>query len=137
MSSIYDDPRVTAGEGRVRFDEIGDRVKGRITKAEVYIGMGNGYRYEIAEAMVRQTNQQGQWPQAEVIATPGNLVEQLKKQQPLVGDMVDIELTDLRKTPAGTAKLFRVETQKNLQPVAPTPAPAQPYPQAQPDDPWA
>lgn len=137
MSNIYDDPRVTAGEGRVRFEEIGDRAKGRITRAAVYTGMGNGYRYELADAMVRQGGQQGRWPIADVICTPGQLVEQLKRQQPQMGDTVDIELTDLRTSPAGTAKLFRVETQKALQPAGYAPAPAQPYPQAPANDPWA
>jgi len=132
---------------RIRFDEVGDRAKGRITNVEVFTGMGNGWKYDLANVAVRQSNTQEMRNQAEVIATPTNLVAQLKEQRPRTGDTLDIELIDLRKTAAGTAKIFRVETtkaepgqipgQQNLfgdGAAAPTPAPTAPAPAAPDDD---
>lgn len=134
MPSIYDDPRVSGGD-RIRFEAVGDRVRGRITKAEVYVGQNaSGYRYELAEAAVRQAGRQAQMPYAEVIATQTQLVPQLKDQEPLEGDTVDIELIDLKKTGGNfTMKVFNVATQKAAVTVPPNTTTPPPVAAAQDD----
>jgi hypothetical protein len=117
MTDPYDDPRVAVAEGKVTFDEIGDRAKGRIVKLDVFTGMGNGWRYELVDAAVKQRGRQERWDTATITATAGQLVAQLKEQRPRVGDTLDIELIDLRKAAQGTAKIFNVETQKAMVPV--------------------
>ena len=118
MTDPYDDPRVTAEEGKVVFEAIGDRARGRIVKLDVFTGMGSGWRYELVDVAVRQGAHQARWETATVTATATQLVAQLKNQRPRVNDMLDIELIDLRKVGQGTAKIFNVVTEKAMQPVA-------------------
>lgn len=117
MPGVWDDPRVKSGsEDRLKFEQIGDRVKGRLTAVEVFQGQTNGFTIKLADVVARQLGQDITKPEGEVIATAVQLVAQLKEQSPEVGDTLDIQLTNLTPAKVGTLKHFDVRTQKALQP---------------------
>lgn len=124
MTGIWDDPRVVTGaEGRLKFEAIGDRVQGRLTAVEVFQGQTNGFKITLADVVARQMGNEVRVPEGQIIATAVQLVQQLKDQQPEMGDTLDIQLTNLTKATVGTLKHFDVRTQKALAPTQPTPQP--------------
>ena len=123
MPGVWDDPRVKSGsEDRLKFEQIGDRVKGRLTAVEVFQGQTNGFQVSLADVVARQMGQDVKLAEGQIIATAVQLVAQLKEQSPEVGDTVDIQLTNLTPAKVGTLKHFDVRTQKALQPTAQPPA---------------
>lgn len=135
MPNIYDDPRVKGTMvPRLRFERVGDRGRGVVTEADIFTTNTNtGFRYTLAEVVARQEGNQLRLDQAELMAGTRNMVEQLLIKQPQVGDILDVELIELKPSSYGNpAKLYRVNVDKQTegQPLprseTPSPAPASP-----------
>jgi hypothetical protein len=112
MSNPYNDPRLQSALGvRARFERIGDRVRGVVTMIDVFSsGNGNALLYKVAEVTMSQEGRQSRQDEIEIIAGSKNLLGQLMVKQPQVGDVLDLELIELRPSPMGNPlKVFKVE----------------------------
>jgi hypothetical protein len=114
--SVWNDPRVKTG--RIKFEAIGDRVRGRITAVAVYEGQANGFEVTLADVSFRQQGQNETKAEGSFIATATNLVGQLKTLAPKVGDVLDVELSGLNPVKLGTAKIFTVKVNEGAAPAA-------------------
>jgi hypothetical protein len=127
MTSIYDDPELKGGsDDRLKFTDIGDRVKGRVTHIEKFRGQTVGLKYTLAGVVARQAGQPVQLASGTLICTASKLVAELMDVRPEVGDTLDIQLTN--KTPAAVGHLhhFAVNVERASAPAAAPVDPAQP-----------
>jgi hypothetical protein len=121
-SNIYDDPDLQPDDNfpdQVRLDRVGDRVRGRVLSVEKI-----NTRFGPTPKYMLRTNEGDQ----SLLAGAKNLWGQLLNLKPDVGDVLTIELIELRTVSQGTAKIFDVQCEPGERPTAP---PAQaPAPQA-------
>jgi len=122
MPSIYDDPELQQDDDypdQVRFDRVGDSVRGRVLSMEkITTRFGPTPKY-----MLRTER-------GDVSLLPGakNLWGQLLSIKPDVGDVLTIELIELRTVSQGTAKIFDVKCEPGDRPTAPPPTAPAPDP---------
>jgi hypothetical protein len=137
-SDPYDDPRMQQGD-RVKFEQIGDRIKGVVVNVEVVSNAnGNSYHYKMGESVVSQLGRQSRRDSTEFFAGTANLVGQLNVKRPRPGDVLDIVLKELRPNPGRSdTKFYDVEVtpyqaggqSPQAPPEPPPPPPAPPGPQ--------
>jgi hypothetical protein len=105
-TDIYDDPRINAGDSeypnQVRFDRVGDKVRGRVLSIEVIdTTFGPTLKYMLFTGD----------RQVSMLAGTKNLHGQMLSKRPRPGDVIDVELIELRDTQRGTAKIFDVKVE--------------------------
>lgn len=104
---VYDDPELRSEDDypdTVTFDRPGDRVRGEVIRVDrADLPFGPVLKYSILEERSRR--------EVQLLAGPKNLKGQLLKLRPRPGDILDVELVELRRTGAGSnpAKLFDVQ----------------------------
>jgi hypothetical protein len=117
MPSIYDDPDLQQESDfpdQVRFERTGDRVRGRVLTVEKI----NTRLGPVAKYLLMTDD-----GQRSLLAGAKNLWGQLLEIKPEPGDVLDIELIELRSVSNGTAKIFDVKvTHHSASSLAPPPA---------------
>jgi hypothetical protein len=117
MPNIYDDPDLqpdTDYPDQIKLERVGDKVRGRVLSAEkITTRFGPTPKY-----MLR--TQQGD---QSLLAGAKNLWGQLLELKPEVGDVLTIELIELRTVSQGTAKIFDVACERGDRPAVPPPVP--------------
>jgi hypothetical protein len=105
MPDIYSDPDLQPDNDypdQVRFDVVHDRVRGRVLSIEkINTRFGPTAKY-----MLFTEN-----GEVSMLAGSKNLWGQMLTQKPQVGDVLDVELIELRQTAQGTAKIFDVQVE--------------------------
>ena len=107
MPSIYDDPDLQQQSDfpdQVRFDRTGDRVRGRVLTVEKI----NTRLGPVAKYLLMTDD-----GQRSLLAGAKNLWGQLLEIKPEPGDVLDIELIELRSVSNGTAKIFDVRCERS------------------------
>jgi hypothetical protein len=106
MPSIYDDPDLQQESDfpdQVRFERTGDRVRGRVLTVEKI----NTRLGPVAKYLLMTDD-----GQRSLLAGAKNLWGQLLEIKPEPGDVLDIELIELRSVSNGTAKIFDVRCER-------------------------
>jgi len=123
--SIYDDPDLRDAEDdnyppTIKFERIGDRMKGKVDAIEKFTSRnGVALKYRFGHVATLLGGRQEQLPVAEIIAGSKNLKGQLMQLKPEKGDIVDIELTELRPTDRGNPlKVYRINVERMGGPAA-------------------
>jgi hypothetical protein len=133
MPDIYDDPDLRDDDDypdQVRFSQVGDSVRGHITRIEkINTRYGPTLKYWINTGQREMT----------MLAGSKNLKGQLISLRPRPGDMIDIRLVELRSGSNGTLKVFDIETYESGSggAAASTPAPSTPPREPDEDDIYA
>jgi hypothetical protein len=107
MPDIYDDPEITENalqQNQVRFEQVGDRVRGRVLSVEkVNSRFGPTLMYRLFDGNDERV----------VFAGSVNLKGQMLELRPRPGDVLDIELIELRKSNAGNdTKIYDVQLER-------------------------
>jgi hypothetical protein len=124
MSDIYDDPDLVPPSGdyddTVRFENVGDRVRGRILRIlKINTRFGPTLKY------VLQTDDGPR----DMLAGGVNLKGQLFELKPREGDVLDVKLVELRNVAQGTAKIYDIHVEPGSAPVPTTARAVTPPPQ--------
>ena len=105
MLDIYSDPDLQPDNDypdQVRFDALHDRVRGRVMLVEkINTRFGPTAKYTLFTENGQMT----------MLAGSKNLWGQMLTLKPQVGDILDVELIELRQTAQGTAKIFDVQVE--------------------------
>jgi hypothetical protein len=114
MPDIYDDPVFQTGN-RVRFDVVGDRVRGTVLSISKYTNAnGAALQYQLGQAVTQQAGRQARHDTIEMIAGSTNLVGQLVMKRPRGGDVLDVTLIELRPSMAGNPlKVYKIDVEGN------------------------
>jgi hypothetical protein len=127
MPTIYDDPELQPDEDyhdQARFDRVGDKVRGRVLSIEkINTRFGPTPKYMLRTERGDQS----------LLAGAKNLWGQLLSLKPDVGDVLTIELIELRTVSQGTAKIFDVQCEPGERPAAPPPIAREEPPAPRPD----
>jgi hypothetical protein len=121
MPDIYDDPDIkTASDfpDQVRFERVGDKVRGRVLTVEkINTRFGPTLKYTLL-------NDKGDT--ISMLAGSVNLKGQMLELKPRMGDVIDVELIELRATANGTAKIYDIQIERgDAAQLAPEPRPEQ------------
>jgi len=125
-TNIYDDPELQPEEyaDSISFERVGDRVRGRILSIEkLTTKFGPTAKYMLRTEQGDQS----------LLAGAKNLWGQLLSLKPDVGDVLTIELIELRTVSQGTAKIFDVQCEPGERPAAPPPIAREEPPAPRPD----
>jgi len=125
--SIYDDPELLPDDDdyppTLKCQVIGDRIKGRIKDVSKFTSRnGVAIKYQLVDVATLLAGKQASYPVGEVIAGSKNLKGQMLQLKPEAGDIIDIELTELRPSAYGNpTKIYRISVEGgNPFPAAPT-----------------
>jgi len=120
--SIYDDESIWGDvqEGEfahtIKLTRVKDRVRGVITDITKFEGRGQSPspKYVLAEVSAREDGVQSRYEVAELIAGTKSMKGQMYAEKPAKGDIVDIELVELRNTgQPSPAKIFDVKVERS------------------------
>lgn len=118
-------------EGRFKFVDIGDRIKGRLAVIEEFNGQGQGWRLTFDQATTRQSGQVAEGQTVSFLATQKQTVGFLEREEPPIGTVLDIQLIGKKPNAAGfTMYDFSIRVVEAATPAAP--AAAAPPPSQQP-----
>jgi hypothetical protein len=135
MPDIYDDPDINTGneyaDNQVQFNEVGDRFRGTVLSVEkVNTRFGPSIMYRLFDGANEKV----------MFAGSVNLKGQVLELRPRTGDVLDVELIELRKSKAGNdTKIYDVQVERGDKaalappPRAAAPQPPRAAPQRRPD----
>ena len=103
MSNIYKNPDLPGADNSVLFTRVGDRVRGRVMSVEVVTTKyGQRLKFRLDPGTGKSVT---------LVAGAKNLSAQIIALEPGLGDILSVELIELRPSQSGTAKLFTVEVE--------------------------
>jgi hypothetical protein len=114
----YDDPEIATADDefpeQVSFERVGDKIRARVLSVEkITTRFGPTLKYRLFDGQAERS----------MLAGSKNLKGQMLELRPRAGDVLDVELIELRSTANGTAKIYDVKVEPGDGPAPPPPAP--------------